>query len=124
MNYIILSEGAYSDYSPTYYVGERLITQEEMDKKSIEIGDKLYAEFDALPTRKHEPCFNGEHFSYCKPMEKYYPDTGERAYSGDLAPKFFKQMAEWLKEQGYLEISEPTAEINISYSEIPTSKDK
>jgi len=124
-HYLILSEGAYSDYSPIYFSGSKEITQKEFDKKGEEVGDKLFAWFDTLPEREHKTgLYHNTHYSSCKPTEKYYPETGEMAYSGGLAEKWFKEMEKWILSQGFERLPEEIPEINVGYSDIPNSKNR
>ncbi len=115
--YLILSEGAYSDYSPTYYVGDKLITQEEFDVKGREVGDEVESWFATLPEKEFKD-WRGE-----LATSKYDPATDEKLNSYSLASIWNDKMATWIKEQGFVELPENIPEINVSYSEIPTSRD-
>lgn len=121
--YLILSEGAYSDYSPTYYSGNTEITQEEFDKKGKEIGDFLIDKLAKCPTRIHDKIKCAKeywpHVCNHEETEVYWEDTGEKAHSYELAPMWFKQMENWIKENGFEELPKDIPEINVSYSEIP-----
>ena len=50
-HYVILSNGEYSDYSPTYFRGEREITQNELDEQGVRIGDECMDWYENLPER-------------------------------------------------------------------------
>jgi hypothetical protein len=119
MNYVILSDGAYSDYEATHYCGEREITQEEFNKKGEEIGDIILDWAESLPTRKAEVVYSSN-----KGVETYNPEDGKKVYTSDLSRKWKNKMIEWLSSQGYQEIPDNIPEINIYYSEIPNSKNR
>jgi hypothetical protein len=105
-NYIILSEGAYSDYSPKYYVGDAKITQDELDTKARAIGDEIVLDFQKLPI------VDGI---------RRKADGEEYAYSSDMASKFFDCMEKWFFSLGFEKIPSNLPEINVAYSEIPTN---
>ncbi len=122
--YVCLSQGEYSDYDPTYYAGDREITDEEFQKKGREVGDKVLEWADTVPTRPHvcdEPCF---HIQDPMPDEPYDPKTGDRIYlSGEIEVHWDKAMVEWLNSEGFVSIHDKSIpEINTSYSDIPCSK--
>lgn len=130
MNYIILSNGAYSDYAPTYYVSEKEVTQIELDEKGRSVGDECIAMFNSLPERPHDvircetQSLSDKAFGVaykCKhdPMDKYWPETGKEAYSSQLSGIWFKKMETWLKEEEFKELPSDIPEINVSYSDIP-----
>ena len=117
MNYLILSSGAYSDYSPTYFAGEKEITQAELTAKSLEISDKQWSEWEALPeieaiNWKNKPI-----------MTKYNPDQ-PKIYVSDNGPDsgvFIEKMSEWLKTEGYEPVPNGLPEINVYY-DLPSTK--
>jgi len=122
-HYLILSAGAYSDYSPTYFVGDREITQEEYKKKGEELGDIVIEQWENAPTRPH--VCNGEYCCWKSDKdlyEKYNPVTGERYYSSPNSGEWFKLVREWILAQGYEELPENIPELNSSYSEFPNTK--
>lgn len=108
-NFVILSVGAYSDYSPDYYVGDEQITQEKMDFKAREIGDKLIKEYNELPTREIK---NREPWDYRK-NEKFNPETNKTVYEPSQYD-FIKVFEEWLLEKGYKKL-ENIPEVNVYY---------
>lgn len=105
MNYLILSEGEYSNYTAHYWAGEKFISEEDFKAKGVEIGDKLTEWFYSLPETKNSDRLNGE----------------EEISTYELANMWRTEMHKWLEENGYHEI-EANGEVNISYSDIPTSK--
>ena len=111
--FIILSEGAYSDYSPDYYMGEIEITQGELNDKAMEIGTKLEDWRKSLPLREVTD-WSG---NLCD--EPYDPKTGEGIYSWSLKTKWFIKMREWLFSKGYQELPSNIPEINVYY-DIPS----
>jgi hypothetical protein len=125
--YLILSEGAYSDYSPTYYVGDKEITYSEFKKKGEEIGDLLLSKFDNLPTREHnrikcEKYYDGRIKCTHEELEKYWEESLEKAHRYDLKSMWMKEMEKWIFENGFEELPSDIPEINIYY-DVPTSKD-
>ena len=108
-HFVILSTGAYSEYSPCYYGGEEEITQEEMDFKAREIGDKLIKEYNELPERKVEKIY-----SWQNETEKFNPETNKTVYP----PKdyiFNEIFSKWLiEEKGYEELVN-IPEVNVYY---------
>lgn len=123
-NYVILSNGAYSNYDPIYFCGGELLSQDELDTKGREVGDIVSDIFNNLPVRKHEnEKYHEVCYSTCEKYEKYWPLTNEAAYSSDLSNLWFKEMETWLVSIGYKRIPKNIPEINVSYSEIPISKD-
>ena len=84
-NYVILSEGAYSDYDPKYFCGREPITQAELDMKGREIGDALHA------TKQED-------------QDSY-----------DLRELWFEKMRAWLSTKGYEELPKEIPEINVYY---------
>ena len=120
MYYVILSEGSYSDYSPTYFVGEIEITDKEFQAKGEEVGDKLIAEFESFPQRSDTSGYSWDK----NEMERYNPETDETIFSSEFAEKWHNQMTEWLHSKGYTELPTHIPEINVSYSEIPNSQNK
>lgn len=113
MNYLILSEGEYSDYRATWYAGEEFCGQEDFDAAGRRIGDELTAWFFSLPEGV-ETYKWGEH-KFRK------QEDGEQITQYELAKLWTKKMIEWLTKLGYSEIK-ANGEINIAYSEIPVSK--
>ena len=113
-HFVILSNGAYSDYSPIYFMGDIPITQEELDRKGREIGDYLIAQYEALPERPTTAFWDD------RKMEKYDPVTNETIYSLSYE-EWFPLMKKWLlEEMGYEELPSDIPEINIHY-DIPHS---
>ena len=109
-HYVILSVGAYSDYSPQYFVGETEITQEELTKKSLEIGDEMWKVWEELPEKERRD-WRGEMV-----MGKYDPENPKK-YMGN-SPRnedFIEKMTEWLYSIGYTEIPNGLPEINVYY---------
>lgn len=121
--YLILSNGAYSDYSPTYYIGNKEITKEEFTKKGKEVGDSLYKKLSECQRRTHDriKCAKEYWRGICghEETELYWPDTLEKAHSYQLSSTWFKEMEKWIKENGFEELPQDIPEINVSYSEIP-----
>lgn len=126
--YLILSEGAYSDYSPIYYVGDKEITYNEFLKKGKEIGDEVINEWESLPERPHICKDN-----YCcvytalgkpKKTEKYDPNDLKRyiSNSGPMSNDWFDKMEKWIFSQGFKKIPDNIPELNSSYSEFPSNK--
>jgi len=115
--FVILSSGAYSDYSPNYYMGEVEITDKEFDRKGIEVGDKLIEEYLLLPERP-----STSKWSWEENKTERYDEKGEVIYPpGDA--EFEKIMEKWLlEEKGYEKLPEDIPEINCAYSDIPNSK--
>lgn len=117
--YVILSEGSYSYYSPTYFVGSLPISKEELEFEAKRLGDELYDWLDSLPIRpsKSKWASEGE-------KEVYDPTTWETFYSSQLAERFMKQMTTWVKERGFEELPEEIPEINVAYSDLPTNRER
>jgi len=114
--FVILSEGSYSDYSPTYFMGDIKITQKELDKRGKEIGDIVLEWYKKLPERVEE---NGYKLND-NGMEKYNTETKETIYSSDMEEKWTTRMKIWLKvDKKYKELSDNIPEININYDDIP-----
>ena len=120
MNYVILSEGEYSDYCPNYYVGSRNITQEALHNKGKEVGDSFYGWFAVLPKRIHM-CKNHFCYTWCPKEETYDPETGNLEYSGNLSKKWFDIMEKWLLQSGFEKLPKNIPEINVAYSTIPSN---
>lgn len=116
MNYVILSSGAYSDYDPNYYVGEKEVTQAELTAKSLEIGDEMWAWFEALPEKE------GKNWKGEPVMEKYDPSDLEKyiSSSGPIGEDFTKKMEEWLFSEGYTKVPDGLPEVNVYY-DVPRS---
>ena len=110
-HYVILSSGAYSDYSPIYFIGERKVTQEELNQKSLDIGDFMWKKFNELPERK------GEDYYGRPKMIKYNPEKPDVYIGGSPSDdEFIEKMSTWLICEGFEMI--PTTgvpEINIYY---------
>lgn len=102
--YVILSSGAYSDYSPVYFVGPTKVTQEELKTKSLEIGDAMWAYFESLPER------NGEFGSH-----RYDPETNDYVGICPDEGEFIEKMSEWLYSIGYQKLPSDIPEINVYY---------
>lgn len=111
--YVILSDGAYSDYQKTYYAGPRKITNEEFRNKGEEIGDVVIEEFLALPTRQ----------DVCDTEERYNPEKPDKWISQEPDTSIWKErMIQWLESEGFEEVEEGDApEINLYY-DVPCSK--
>lgn len=90
--FVILSQGAYSDYSPEYFMGDVEITNKEFQLKGLEIGDRL---------------------TLLNPDERY-----------ENVETWFKEMKQWLSSKGYAPLPSRIPEINVAYSDIPTSKER
>ena len=115
MNYVKLSEGEYSGYSPDYYGGKVAITQEELDEQGKIVGDKIIAEYEAYPEREYKPQYSWQH----QTTEKYDPITNKSVYTYDHGEKWKLEMEKWLTEKGYTKLPNDLPEINIHYSDIP-----
>jgi hypothetical protein len=89
MEYLILSVGAYSDYSPTYFVGGKKITQKELTNKAEEIGTKMWNEW-ILDKKPEYSCG---------------PDEDE----------FIEKLTEWIVHEGYKPIPTNIPEVNVYY---------
>ena len=82
-----------------------------------------FAEWEALPERPHK-C-TGDWccgFEKEKPTEKYNLETGKTVrspFSDDN--KWFTRMKTWIASQGFSPLPEDIPEINIAYSDYPTS---
>lgn len=116
-HFVILSSGAYSSYSPIYFMSDNLLTKEELDKKGIEVGDKLFEEFDKNPERPTKSTWESNKGR----LEKYSIMNGETLYppNGD---EFIEIMEKWLvEEKGFKKIPNDLPEINVSYGELPNS---
>lgn len=122
--YVILSEGAYSDYSPQYFVGEREITKEELDARGAIVGDAVILEWENAPIRAHihrnKYCCTWQ-FSPKILEEKYNPETGEAYGSYPTAQRWLELMSMWLVNEGYQRLPEEIPEINTSYSDFPST---
>lgn len=116
-NYLILSSGSYSDYEPTYFVGEKVITQEELTAKAEEIGTKMWNEWVQYPTRTQR-----ENWSNRIIEQKYDPLEPEKyiSNSGPDDDEFIKKLTEWLATQGYEQVPDNLPEINVYY-DVPGS---
>jgi len=112
--FVVLSQGAYSDYSPDYYIGDEPITQKELDVKGAEVGDFIISEFEKLPERP----FSGEYNYSNETVEKYDPKTNKRMWQPGFS-EWQPLMENWLKEKGYKKLPTSLPEINVSYSDIP-----
>lgn len=117
--FVILSEGAYSEYSPEYWMGDIEITQEEFDKKGKEIGDLVIEEFNKLPARKHtcdrgnrEYCFH--YYSYDNGYVRFDPLTNKE-YSRPPQSRWQEKIEAWLTEKGYSKLPCDIPEINCHY---------
>lgn len=111
-HYVILSSGAYSDYSPIYFVGDKEITQEQLKNKSEEIGTQMWNEWIAIPTRRQKSYWNDTEID-----KKYDPENPKR-YISDSGPdedEFMEEMKEWLKTEGFEELPLNIPEINVYY---------
>ena len=109
--YLILSSGAYSDYSPIYFVGEKEITQDELQQKAYEIGNKMWEWFENLPEKESVSSWDGHTF-----MSKYDPENPNKYISnGPDDDEFIEKMTEWLSIQGYEPIPRGLPEINVYY---------
>ena len=117
-HYVILSNGEYSDYSPTYFRGEREITQNELDEQGVRIGDECMDWYENLPERTILD-WRGE-----PERVRHDPETDENIWSHDLSDQWFARMKNWIIAQGYEQFPEDIPEINVSYSDIPTSQNK
>lgn len=109
--FVILSEGAYSDYSPRYFIGNRKITKEELYKKGEEIGDILELWKENLP------------FATKIGYEQYKYDIKEDRIVFNCDDKWFSEMVKWLDGEGFKDLPDDIPEINIYY-DMPTSKNK
>jgi hypothetical protein len=121
--YLILSEGAYSDYTPTYFVGDEEITEEEFTKVGKQIGDLIIEEWENYPERKHicnKYCY---HFGGVPISEKYDPENPKR-YIGHNpdSEDWFNKMKEWILQKGFEELPKNIPELNSQYSEFPNNK--
>lgn len=119
--YLILSEGAYSDYSPEYFIGEKEVTKEVFEAKGREVGDRVIQEHEDAPVRPHvcgKYCYHSS-FSPKPETEKFNPDTGESLYFHAKAGDWMSYMREWVLEQGFEPLPEDIPEINTAYSEFP-----
>ena len=112
--FVILSEGAYSDYSPDYYIGYIEITQEELSEKGKEVGRFLMEQYNLLPERKSTSVYEWDKDK----MEKYDVNTDKTIFvpsDRDWQPI----MEQWLFEKGYEKLPDNIPEINIYY-DLPT----
>ena len=96
MNYYVnLSNGTYSDRQEYYWVGDNEVTDEELKKIAMEIGDDIIA--------KEEEPKNSEWWRRAKEWDE--------------------RMEGWLRDRGYTPLPYNIPEINVSYGDIPNSKD-
>jgi hypothetical protein len=117
--YLILSEGSYSDYSPTYFVGRKEVTQEQLDEVSKQVGDRVIAEFEELPEAEYvcDCLLGGEHWNWCK----YKIGTTVKLKDGKQVSQpdvkdWFDYMHKWLEENGFVELPPDIPEVNTNYS--------
>lgn len=117
--YAILSQGCYSDYSPTYYIGDYHLTDDEFQKKGKEFGDLVISEFENYPERPHV-CPNSWCCSSLRKIktEKYDPATNNTVYRVS-DEKWMSLMEEWLFSLGFENLPENIPEINLVYSDVP-----
>jgi len=109
--FVILSTGAYSDYSPTYYIGDEEITEKEFKDKGRELGDYLLNKYNELPEREHKKVADWDD----QKIERYNPETGKTIMrpSND---EWFILMDEWLTVQKeYKTLPNNIPEINCYY---------
>lgn len=114
--FVILSQGAYSDYCPNYYYGDNEITKEQFNKKGEEVGDKLIEEYLSLPERKDT---SGRYWNDGE-KERFNPITNKTVYKPN-SRIFIEIMEKWLIEEMNYKKVEECPEINCCY-DIPTSK--
>jgi len=114
--FVILSQGEYSDYCPEYFMGDREITEEELNKKGREVGDYLISEYEKLPQRKDT---SGYSWNEGK-TERYDAKTGKVVYSPGFK-HWYPIMEKWLlEEMGFEKLPGGIPEVNVAYSELPT----
>lgn len=132
LKFVILSSGAYSDYSPNYYVGRDEITQEELDKKGVEIGDLLLIEWQNVKEVPHvhvKDIFGETCDVTSKKWNRNCPDfdkvdeNGKRTWKGKIDSKWTPLMEEWLTSKGFSIVPDDIPEIN-TYYDIPVSVNK
>lgn len=106
--YVTLSSGCYSDYSADHFVGEQFISQEDFTAKGVEFGDQIVLWWSTL----ERTGTRGERID----------ENGVRVWRhNEFTRRWRKRMEAWLAEMGYKPV-ELGAEINIDYSDIPTTE--
>ena len=103
-HFVIISSGAYSDYTPAYFMGDIEISQKEFNEKGKEFSDLMIEEFQKLPIKLSE--FGTE--------IRYNPENNEEYPSPDKE-KWTILMEKWLTEKGFEKLPDNIPEINIDY---------
>ncbi len=110
-HHVIIAEGSYEDYTPTYYVGEVQISESDFDKKAKEIGDKCVKFYLGLPER---PIPEGKYGSWSgkleislqdKGLEKFNPITLKKISGQDIDNQWLLLMEGWIYSLGYEKLS-------------------
>ena len=120
LNYIILSEGCYSDYTPTYYRGYNILDQETLDGFAKKACLDTYKKADTFIKRPHY--HNDCTLPYFCNKEDYYDDKTYVSMSIFLEKSFWEKLKKQVNDYGYEQIEPPTAEINIGYSDLPFTR--
>lgn len=118
-HFVCLSDGAYSDYTPEYWFGDREIGQEEFDEKAREFGDIANEWYFGLPTKGFYSDWRE------KIVLERVDENGTRVSEEDACALWKMAMRKWLEDEGFQKLElEDTPEINVSYSDYPCNPRK
>jgi len=122
LHYIILSTGCYSDYSPVYYSGTKILSQETLNGFAKEACTHTYKTIDTLISKPHSHN-NCSWPSFCRKVDHFYKNGKEAYIPTILEEEFWKKTRELVEAYGYEAIEPETAEINVEYSDLPFSRE-
>lgn len=122
-HFVILSQGAYSDYSPTYYMGPNPLSKEELDELGKKIGDECIRNWRELPEREH--VHSDWCFGRCPKYERYNPiedcNVSSPFDNYGMTPSWHTRMEEELTKLGFTKLPEEIPEINVLYNDYPSN---
>jgi hypothetical protein len=100
---VLLSQGEYSDYSPTYFIGPRYLGQEELNQNAVRIGDELRAWWRTLTVKDYG-------------MRE--DEDGRVVWAAEVGTRWWARMEAWLASEGFEKV-ETDVSINVCYNDIP-----